>query len=289
MSDTTLETYRHSGKFNPAALAAALGAAAGLGIPLGLAYAYLLRWIPFIYVNFLLTIGYGFAFGWLTRRLLKLGRVRNGTAAALTGLGVGLIALYCNWSGHIHALVDDAPWVLRPDQILAVIPVLYAEGTWTIKGMTISGIPLAIVWLIEAAVILAFAAIEPYGFVRDTPYSERNQCWLDEEKKIDTLELITDEAQVAAVRRGDLMPVIAARPKAEGAAAYTRLVLKRAAAAGDFCTVRVQDVEVSIDDKGGVNEKTRDVTADLVLPASMYGLVAKLDELRPPAPPPAPA
>lgn len=281
MSDTTLETYRHSGKFNPAALAAALGVAAVVGIPLGLGYAYLLRWIPFIYVNFLLTFGYGFAFGWLTTRILKVGRVRNAAVAGLTSLGTGLIALYFEWSGHIHALVEGAPWILRPDQILAVIPLLYEAGTWSIKSATVSGIPLAIVWLVEATIIVGIAALVPYSLIRDTPYSEKSRCWLDEEKKISTLELITDDAQVAAIKSGDLMPVIAARPKAEGAATFTRLVLKRAAAAKDFCTVRVQDVSVSIDSKGNVNEKTKDLTQDLILPASMFELVAKLDELKP--------
>ncbi len=284
MSDTTLETYRHSGKFNPAALAAALGVAVVVGIPLGLVYAYLLRWIPFIYVNFLLTFGYGFAFGWLTSRILKAGRVRHATVAGVTSLGAGLIALYFDWSGHIHALVDGAPWILRPDQIVAVIPALYQEGTWTIKSVTVSGISLAMVWLVEAAIIVGVAALIPYSLVRDTPYSEKSQCWLDEEKTINTLELITDDAQVTAIKSGDLMPVIAARPKVEGAASFTRLVLKRAAVAKDFCTVRVQDVTVSLDSKGNVNEKTKDLTQDLILPASMFELVAKLDELKP-APP----
>lgn len=76
-----LESYRHSGKFNPAGVIAA-PAAAVLGVPLGLAYAYLLHWIPFIYINFFLTLGYGFAFGWVTTRVLKATQVRNVPVAA---------------------------------------------------------------------------------------------------------------------------------------------------------------------------------------------------------------
>jgi hypothetical protein len=143
MSADLLETYRHSGKFNPPGLILPAIAAAVVGLPLGMAYAYVVRWIPFIYLNLLITLGYGFAFGWLTSRLLR-------------------------------------------------------------------------------------ATVLPWSFVRDTPFCERTRSWLDEEKQINTLEHFTDEAHIAALRSGDLMPLTSARPKHEGAAVFTRLLLKRA-------------------------------------------------------------
>jgi hypothetical protein len=281
MSDT-LATYRHSGKFNAQGLALCVIAAAIVAFPLGLAYAYLIRWVPFIYVNFLATLGYGFAFGWMTTQVLKFTQVRNTALAALCGLLAGVLALYGEWSGHLHALFDEAPWLFRPDEIMRGMQVLYAEGSWGLRSSgNVTGIVLAIVWVIEAGMILGFSILLPWSFVKDTPFCERSKCWLDEEKKIDTLESFTDAAQLAALKSGDLLPLIDAKPKADSAATYTRLLLKRSPQCTTFCTVRVQDVTVSIDNEGKVKEDTEDHTGDLILPASMFDLVVKFEEFKP--------
>jgi len=288
MSADTLDTYRHSGKFKATGLVLPLGAAAAAGVPLGLAYSYVIRWIPFVYINFFATLGYGFLFGWMTAHLLKAGHVRNTALAALCGLGVGLIALYCEWSGHLHVVFDDAPWFFRPDQVARGVKYLYEHGSWSFHHTTVSGLPLALVWLIEAGIIVGLAVAMPFGFVGDTPYCEHAQCWLDEEKKIDTLETITDDAQLAALKAGDLMPITQAKPKAGNAAVFTRLLLKRSEKCRKFCTLRVQDITLSIDKEGKVNEKSENLTGDLIIPASMFALIAQFEGYKPgPAAPPA--
>ncbi len=282
MSADTLDTYRHSGKFTVSGPVLALGAAALAGVPLGLAYSYLIRWVPFIYLNLLATCAYGLVFGWMTMRLLKAGHVRNTTLAALVGLGAGLLALYGEWSGHLHALTEDPPWLFGPDEILRGMQVLYTEGSWGMKsGGNVTGIELALVWVGEAGLIVGFATLLPYGFVQGTPYCEKSRCWLDEDKKINTLESITDPAQLAALKAGDIMPIVAAKPKTEGAAVFTRLWLKRSPQCPVFCTLRVQDVTVTIDKKGKVNESAKNLTGDLIIPASMFELLAKFEDFKP--------
>ena len=281
MNADTLETYRHSGKYNALGVVLALGAGAALSFPLGLAYAYLIRWIPFIYVNFFATCGYGLAFGWLTTRILKGNRVRNTTLAALCGLGAGLLALYGEWNGSLHVVFNDAPWLLRPDQVVRGIKILYADGSWSFHGSNVTGIPLAIVWVIEAGLVVGISFALPFTFVRDTPYCEQTRVWLDEEKKINTLETITDAAQLAALKAGDIMPIVHAKPKADNAAVFTRLLLKRSPNCSIFCTLRVQDVTVSIDNEGKVKEKTEDLTKDLIIPASMFALLTQFENFKP--------
>ena len=288
MNADTLETYRHSGKFRAEGMVLSVAAAAAIGFPLGLAYAYLLRWVPFIYVNILATFGYGFVFGWVTTRILKASQMRNPALAALCGLAAGLMALYGEWSGHLHTLFKDAPWFFRPDQILRTIPLLYEQGTWGMKsGGNVTGIPLAIVWVAEAGIIVGMAALLPFTFVKETPFCEKTKVWLDEEKKINTLETFTDPAHLAALKAGDIMPITLAKPKADNDAVFTRLLLKRSPKCNLFCTLRVQDITVSIDRKGNVKEKVRDLTRDLIIPASMFDLIAKFEDFKPP--PPAPA
>jgi hypothetical protein len=288
MSADTLETYRHSGKFNAAGPVLALGAAAVAAVPLGLAYSYLIRWVPFIYLNMLATCAYGCVFGWMTMRLLKAGHVRNTTLAALVGFGAGLLALYGEWSGHLRVLTEDAPWLFGPDEILRGMQVLYEQGSWGMKsGGNVTGIELALVWVGEAGLIVGFATLLPYGFVMGTPYCEKSRCWLEEEKKINTLERISDPAQLAALKAGDIMPVVSAKPKPDGAGVYTRLWLKRSPQCPVFCTLRVQDITVTVDKKGKLQESAKDLTGDLIIPASMFELIAQFEHFKPE--PPAPA
>ncbi|MSU46576.1 MAG: hypothetical protein EXS42_05505 [Lacunisphaera sp.] len=202
----TLEAYRHSGKFKFSAVALCLGSAAALGFPLGLAYAFFIGWVPFIYFNMLATVAYGLAFGWLAIKTLKSGQVSHDGLAAGCGLAAGLLALYFEWSGHVHMLYKDAPWFLWPDQILGAMSSLYEHGSWGMhKGENFTGIPLALVWVAEAGLIVGLAAWLPYAFVKDTPFCEKTRCWLDENKKIDALEaglLVPRGMRIEAATRG---------------------------------------------------------------------------------------
>src|SRR5215472_15573104 len=99
MSSTIHSFYSHSGKFGVQGPIAAVAIGAIAAFPLGLAYSYLINWIPFIYLNFFITLGYGFLFGFITRQLLKFGKVRNNLVALLSSGAVGLLAWYGSWNG----------------------------------------------------------------------------------------------------------------------------------------------------------------------------------------------
>src|SRR5882757_4385041 len=98
MNSENFQVYKHSGKFGVQGPILALIAAVVLGIPLGIIYAYLVNWIPFVYVNFFATLGYGFCIGIVASLLLKMAKVRHNGISGITGLLVGLIALYCAWN-----------------------------------------------------------------------------------------------------------------------------------------------------------------------------------------------
>src|SRR5260221_5516678 len=102
MNTETFQVYRHSGKFGVHGPLLALVAALVAGFPLGFAYAYLVKWIPIVYVNFFATIGYGVLFGFLSGWLMKFGKVRNTAVASLTGMLAGAIAPYISLERHIQ-------------------------------------------------------------------------------------------------------------------------------------------------------------------------------------------
>src|SRR5690606_11740140 len=140
--------------------------------------------------------------------LMKFGKVRNNALAAIFGVYAGLAALYFQWNGHIHSLFDGAPISLLPDQIFSAMKAINEEGTWGLRsGGNITGIPLAIVWIVEAGIIVGMSAFLPYAMISNTPFCEHSRCWLDEEKTISTFEAFTQPAHVEAFKTRDLSPL----------------------------------------------------------------------------------
>ena len=279
MNPDALPVYRHSGKFGVQGPVLALVAAIVLGVPLGLAYAYIIRWCPLVYINFLATAGYGFLFGLIGGFTLRFGKVRNTLIAALTGILVGVIAWYFNWSAHVHAIFTSAPWINTPDTILNVMRLLYEKGSWGMRsGDAVTGIPLAIVWVVEAGIIIGLATFTTVGFVDDVPFCEKNQCWLDQEKKISTLRNFTDPAHIAALKSGDLAPLVQAQPKDADSNAFARLILKHSPRTQEFCTVRIENVTTTRDKDGNSKEKVEKLTKNLKVPPSTFDLLAKFEK-----------
>lgn len=272
--------YSHSGKFGLHGPVLALTAGGVAAWPLGLAYAYLIKWIPFIYLNFLITAGYGFAFGMLASMLLKIGKVRNVPIALLCGIGVGVLAWYGSWNGSVHALVESAPWFLTPSQIFKVMGLLYDKGSWGIgfsSQTAVTGVPLAIVWLIEGGVIVGLSAIICCGAIANTPFCELHGCWLDEEKKMDKLDAFTHPDHIAAFQAGDIAPLDLAQPRVPASGKFARLTLKHSASCDDYCALSIANVTVTLDKDGKAQEEAQELMTDLWVPKSMFEYLSQFD------------
>lgn len=192
------------------------------------------------------------------------------------------MALYCAWSGHLHALADDAPIFARPAQLLEFVKFLYAEGSWGMRsGGNVNGILLAIVWGIEGVMIVGLTSLITLGAVSDTPFCEKKQCWLDEEKQIDTLAAFGEQDQIAALAAGDLGPLTQAKACEEGSSVFARVTLKHSPKCDEFCTISVSNVTVTIDKDGDSNENEETLAENLVLPKSMLDLIAKFENFTP--------
>jgi hypothetical protein len=277
-----LRPYRHSGKFGIQALLLVPLVGALLAWPLGFGYAYLIKWIPIVYLNILITVGYGFIIGFAVAATVKFCRVRNVFVASLLATVVGLLANYFQWNGHMHALLSGAPLFCAPAGIWGVMQQLFEHGSWAMRdGGNVTGWFLVAVWVVEAAAILVLTVLVGTCTIRDTPYCEKSGCWLDEETKYDTLAAFTDQQQLAALRLGDISPVIEAKPREAGAPTFARLTLKHSPECEEFFTLLVSNVTLTTDKKGNVQENAKALTKDLVLPREMRELVERFASITP--------
>ncbi|PIE50262.1 MAG: hypothetical protein CSA38_04215 [Flavobacteriales bacterium] len=206
--------YRPSGKFSMKSLVFFVLLCCTLYPLLGFAYAYALWYIPFIYINFFVTMLYAYLIGWGTSVVVfKYGKVRN----LFLGYGLAFLAtmvsLYFHWATWIDLVMNVGEFygnkrigisvsnvkldevlglALSPMDLFSLIKEVNEYGTWGIKGLTVSGIFLTIIWIIEFLGILIISIFTAVGRV-EVPFCEKTGEWFSE-KEYAPLSYIEDEA-----------------------------------------------------------------------------------------------
>lgn len=193
--------YQASGKFNPLAFLYFIGIAL-IALPLlGLIYAYAIWYIPFIYINFIIAAGFGFAIGWLmTNVVVKYGKIRNNALAIGLSVLAGCIALYFHWAvwadlvlnagesygnSRIGVTVSNIDFLQvfglasEPGLLFDLIGEINEFGTWGIRSATVNGGVLTVIWIIEALIIIGIATVVPMGAAK-RPFCELGDVWFEE-------------------------------------------------------------------------------------------------------------
>lgn len=199
-------TYQPSGKY-AATLFPLVIAFYLLGIPfLSVVYSLLIWYIPFIYLNFFLTIGLVVAMSWCLNQLSKWGKLRNIKMANYIAFFAGILAIYLVWASYVTLLVNAGDTVgtgssyrdvtitktffnithfigiiSSPASIVDAMAYLYDNGSWSIKSITVSGFFLAVIWFIEAVIIVVGTWLAGTDQA-DEPFSEVSNSWFDKKE-----------------------------------------------------------------------------------------------------------
>ena len=209
--------YRPSGRIGALAIPLWL---ASLAVIFGIAFIYQLGlyWIPLIYVNFFLTVGFGMVCAALGGMTVNFGRVRNPLLGLLIAITICLTGLagkfFFQYTSACAELRSNLPELLAGEGVPAddmdeAVESIVAEYTfsehiqervqtgWNIgrlgrNGAPISGIFVYLVWLIEAGMVIYFAWSTPYAAAR-APFSEKLGEWASEEEVAMTLPISHNE------------------------------------------------------------------------------------------------
>lgn len=177
---TKLKSYQESGKFkwiSPIVLFV-FGLIGSL--TLGFVYSYAIRYIPIIYLNVVIALGFGLLMGMLTSFAGKWTHVRNKKLLGIMGFVNGCMALYVSWVVWIH-LFADGLWIIKPGELWEAIKIVNEYGTWGIgrsASTSVSGMFLSVIWAIEAAIIVFLST---GGAMTSGVYCEDCGKWIDEE------------------------------------------------------------------------------------------------------------
>ncbi len=215
------QRYKPSGRVGPVTLLLTLG---GILIAIILAYFYqlLLDWIPLIYINFLLTLGAGFALGMIGSFVVYTGHCRNQLVGGLVGVLLATSFIGAKFWFQYRSILNQSTDIviaengIPADQWAEVRKVLATDLTfskhiefrveqgWQLGraggggGAPMAGAFVYLVWLVEAGVLL-FPGVSMSVRAASQPYSEPKNAWADEEEIVMTLP-INEPEMVSRIR-----------------------------------------------------------------------------------------
>ena len=232
--------YQHSGKAPLASVLMTLIGGLVAGVVLGGIYGFLLFWSPFVYINALITFGFGYGLALAVGSLAKLGKIRNSGVLTAIALIVALVAYHVHWNVWVGRMVQGE----TVDDLWAFISMLNAVGPWEIFGWTPTGFALWAIWGLEALVIVGIGTFSAHGVI-DVPFCEETRQWTTEKA------LSGQFAPVAETTRIDSpVALLQSLRPADGAdGAYAEVSIATAKGSELRC-VSLENVVVSVNDEG---------------------------------------
>jgi len=241
--------YAHSGAVPIAGLLAMAGAGAVGAVVLGAAYGYGIYWIPFVYLNLLMTAGFGFGVGFSVGLGARAGRVRSPFIAGGVALLAGIAATYVQWVVWLRAMglpVDPQ----SPEMVLSAASIVNELGAWSLGSFTPTGAVLWVFWGLEAVITIGLAAFTAHSVLADAPFCEDCSRWLDAGPKVEPLVGITaGDHLMARITRGDLSPIHALERAPLGRTDFVSAQVHRCPACRQLATLVLTAVQLDAKDK----------------------------------------
>lgn len=189
-----------------------------IGVPiLSFVYAYANKYCPFIYINFLITAGFGFALGWIISFASGIGKVRSPKFATLMGFVAALLGLYLSWvvwtasilgSPDMSFVENIMALLTSPADLWASMKYINEYGTWSLRGgEAVSGTFLTVIWIIEALIILILPLLIA-SMKSKQPFCEVGDKWaIKHEPNLKLKYFDNKEQAVAEMIAGDFSSI----------------------------------------------------------------------------------
>ncbi|MCP3924411.1 MAG: hypothetical protein GY714_17690 [Desulfobacterales bacterium] len=270
--------YEHSGTIGLMGLIYIILAGAIGSLLLGAIYGYAIFYIPFIYLNFFITLGFGGILGLLIGYSGKFGKVRNTKALVFFGLIFGIFAQYIGWVSWIHAFSGkEGAMVASPSNMYYVVKMVADNGAWSIFGWTPKGFSIYSIWTIEALMIIGASTLFACIPIVSTPFCERCNKWIDKEEFIFPLEPIENvEILTSQLEGSDFTILNLLKETDDDASIYTQLKLLFCPDCQDSYFLTVTSVEITEDDKGEIEKNDDDIIENFVLTSDQYNKIKEL-------------
>jgi hypothetical protein len=291
--------YQPSNKMPPAGILGLLAGGVAVALVLALVYVYAVWYIPFVYINFFLCLGFGLLLGAALAGLARLGKLRSPRAVGALALLVGLVAVYLEWGVYLTLIFNSETTGTgtNADTTTSFSPSLFADilahpvamglamkkinetGTWSLKGATPSGVFLAVIWVIEAVIILGGAYLLAKAQATE-PFSEVSNEWATEETLAHPLTFAQDAATTRTALESGQFQHLTPHTSAVAEDPFARLKLHSAPNDHTCRYLTLENVTTTIDKKGKASQSTTTVVQHLAIsPADFQELQRRFGTL----------
>lgn len=191
--------YKHSGRLTVTGVVASIVAGLAAGFPLAFIYAWGVIRIPEAKLSCIATMVYGGLLGAAVGLAAKWGRVRNAQVGALVAVCTAAGSLYWSWAFWVqnvfltfaHKELSALALMQRPQVLWGLIKFINRIGTWGMSaGSPTKGTELWVIWALEAATVLAIAALAAAALVQVQPFCEACQLWCSASEKLCLLPVV---------------------------------------------------------------------------------------------------
>ena len=241
---------------------------------LGAVYGYAIFYIPFIYLNFFITLGFGGLVGFCVGMGGKLGKVRNPILMLLFGFAFGLAAEYIGWVSWIYAFTEQGSLILAPSDMANALQVIAKDGAWSIFGWTPKDVELYMIWGVEAIMIIGTSTLVASGTVISIPFCERCNKWIEAEDSIEPLDPISNPDDLKSqLEQGEYGLLQSLNRKDDKTDAYTQVSLLHCPGCqqNHFLSIKSIVVSTGSDNKEKKNETK--IIENLIIDPEQYRMI----------------
>ena len=264
-----------------------LGAGLLCGAVGSVAYGYLDHWIPFIYLNVILTFAFGALIGAVVGAGAVRGKIRNAWFVAGAATLCALVSHYIAWIAWIRAISSGELMVVMPQEMIQVIPKIAEIGVWTLSGSKPTGTLLYCFWAGEALLVVGTAIGISWSMIANKPFCERCQKWLGDGRTLAPLVPLADQAGLRKRLEGndyngfaDLRPL----QEDEDNSKHTLVTLNHCDGCQKLHLLSLSAITITVNKKGETTRNEEVVTRNLLVEPEVHQRVVQI-YLSPPSAP----
>jgi hypothetical protein len=281
--------YKPSNKMPVPGILALLAGGLVAALVLAVVYIYAVWYIPFVYINFFICLGFGLVLGAVLAVLVRLGKLRSPGAVGALALLVGLVAVYLEWGVYLTLLFNSettgtgkdadtttsfsaglfADILAHPAAMWLAMLKINETGTWTLKGATPSGVFLAVIWVIEAVIILGGTYLMAKAQATE-PFSETSNEWATEETLAHPIAFAQDAATTRTALETGQFHHLTPHTSTVAEDPFARLKLHSAPNDHNCRYLTLENVTTTIDKKGKATQSTTTVVQHLAISAAAF-------------------
>lgn len=271
--------YQPSGKAPFGGIVATLGVGLGPGILLAVVYAYILVYLPFVYLRILAPFGYSVGLGFIISLGLQAGKIRNPAVNLLLVVGISLISFYFAWTVWVFAVLQHSGTenvavldvLASPLTAWKVILQFNETGVWGIKGTMFSGAFLGLIWLLETIIILFGPMLG--GLAANAPFCETCDCWTVETKGVREFKCAVSRDEIKETMRRKDYGRLLSYPRIMNDSVFYRVNVHGCSKCRLLNVLKLEEVHLKLDENGKPSETTVSIIDNLLISPSEMGIL----------------